>query len=573
MKKIFLLIVFLISAFVTLSEVEGFTQGTWVQKANFPGIARCGAINFSIGTKGYIGGGNTGATIFLQDFWEWDQLTDTWTQKANFGSAGGRRYYPVCFTIANKGYVSTGYNPLDPNLFVNDMWVYDPAVNLWTQKTNMPGIVRMDATGFSIGYKGYVGGGDGGISPNFGSYSDFWEYNSLTDSWMQKANFPGIRVVASCFSIGNKGYMACGLDTSADHNDLWEWDQLTNTWTQKANLPAPARGVGVAFSVGSFGYYGTGCDWIYPVQTFTYYSDLWQYSPVTNSWLQMTDFAGGKRAEAAAFTIGCKAYLAIGIYPYNYPMPISYKDLWEFTPPSPSAAIAGINYICAGDTTSLFASGGLTYQWSTGETTGIIHVKPTATTTYSVTVSDGCGSSSTSMTVTVLTTPVADFSAKLNLCTYCAEFTDKSTNAVSWFWDFGDGDTSTVQDTNHCYGTIGNYSPILIVSSQYGTCRDTSNGNGFTFFDVDETQVIVPNIFSPNGDGVNDMFSIAGLDKCQSYSIRIYNRWGVLIFETAQPGFVWDGRTTTGMKAEAGVYYYTLTNNTTEKKGFVTLIR
>ena len=45
----------------------------------------------------------------------------------------------------------------------------------------------------------------------------------------------------------------------------------------------------------------------------------------------------------------------------------------------------------------------------------------------------------------------------------------------------------------------------------------------------------VPNVFSPNKDGINDVFSIVGLDKCESYSIKIYNRWGVLIFETGQP--------------------------------------
>ena len=85
--------------------------------------------------------------------------------------------------------------------------------------------------------------------------------------------------------------------------------------------------------------------------------------------------------------------------------------------------------------------------------------------------------------------------------------------------------------------------------------------------------IVIPNVFSPNGDGVNDVFSISGLDKCSSYSLKIYNRWGIPIFETAETGFVWDGRTSAGVNAEEGTYFYILTNNTATRKGFVTLLR
>src|ERR1051325_8680825 len=253
MNKLYASIIFFLSiAFVTLGIVEGFAQGTWVQKASLPGFARGEAFHFSIGNKGYIGGGQNSSSICYQDFWEWDQPTNTWTQKANFG--GGRRAEAVSFTIANKGYVTTGWNPVDPNLFQNDIWVYDPSANMWTQKISMPSTIRVGASGFSIGYKGYVGLGSGGINPNFVYFSDLWEYNSLTDIWTQKANFPpGYREQASGFSIGNKGYFTCGVDSFTNLNDLWEWDQLTNTWTQKANLPALPRATGIAFSIGGFG--------------------------------------------------------------------------------------------------------------------------------------------------------------------------------------------------------------------------------------------------------------------------------------------------------------------------------
>jgi gliding motility-associated-like protein len=69
------------------------------------------------------------------------------------------------------------------------------------------------------------------------------------------------------------------------------------------------------------------------------------------------------------------------------------------------------------------------------------------------------------------------------------------------------------------------------------------------------------------------VFRISGLDKCSSYSIKIYNRWGSLIFETEKPDFVWDGITSAGTKAQEGTYYYVLKNSTVSKTGFISLLR
>jgi len=65
-------------------------------------MARYLAVGFSIGTKGYIGNGNNGSGI--PDFWEWDQATNVWTQKQNFGT----RDQAIGFSIGAKGYIGTG---------------------------------------------------------------------------------------------------------------------------------------------------------------------------------------------------------------------------------------------------------------------------------------------------------------------------------------------------------------------------------------------------------------------------------------------------------------------------------
>ena len=90
----------------------------------------------------------------------------------------------------------------------------------------------------------------------------------------------------------------------------------------------------------------------------------------------------------------------------------------------------------------------------------------------------------------------------------------------------------------------------------------------------------IPNVFTPNGDGVNDTFNFSVVG-ASDVSFNVYNRWGNLIknLELKTNNYIlWDGRTTSGIACSDGVYFYTLTyklvnGDTQTKKGFITLIR
>ena len=330
---------------------------------------------------------------------------------------------------------------------------------------------------------------------------------------------------------------------------------------------------GVSFSIGNYGYFGTG-DSAYYIPVTCYHNSKpywWQYDPNTNTWTQMANYGGGKREWSVGFSIGCKGYVCCGEDETGN-IGKNKKDFWEFIPPAPSASLAGINTICAGQSTHLFASGGLFYHWNTNAVTNVITVTPTVTTTYSVIVSDSCGSDAASTTVTVITNPVANFSLNQDLCMYCVKLTDQSINTFLWKWSFGDTATSIVQNPSHCYTDTGTYFISLVSSTPMEMCRDTFK-TSVHFYNADETKIIIPNVFTPNGDGNNDVFIISGSDNCSHYKIQIFDRWGMLVFESEQTGFVWDGRTDAGIVCEEGTYYYVLSNNTTTKKGFVTLLR
>lgn len=123
---------------------------------------------------------------------------------------------------------------------------------------------------------------------------------------------------------------------------------------------------------------------------------------------------------------------------------------------------------------SLMPSGGIppySFQWSTGDTTETIgNLAPGE---YSVTITDsiGCQSMDT-MVVENVGAVVADFTFQNEYLSLSIDITDKSINAVSWFWSFGDLGTDTVQNPSHVYMFPGLYDVVLIATSLWG-CKDT----------------------------------------------------------------------------------------------------
>lgn len=88
-----------------------------------------------------------------------------------------------------------------------------------------------------------------------------------------------------------------------------------------------------------------------------------------------------------------------------------------------------------------------------------------------------------------------------------------------------------------------------------------------------EFEVIIPNVFTPNGDGINDTYHIDNLCFGNNFLFSVFNRWGEKIFETGEKNFHWDGSTFNKKNAVSGVYFYILLSGDHEYHGFITLIR
>lgn len=259
-------------------------------------------------------------------FYSIGEAQNSWVKRESAG--GSKRERAISFSIGSRGYVGLGQDT--SNLMLNDFWEFDPATNSWTQKANFIGQARRDAISFVIGNKGYVGTGKNHADAWIGTtLSDFYEYDPLTNIWSAKASYPGNSgggiYYASGFSLLGKGYICCGKKGSSNYsNELWQYNPLTNTWLSRASFSGIARYGAAAFVIGNYAYVGTGCDENIFVQ------DFYRYNPATNSWSSIAPFPGSGRFACSAFTLNNNGYLIFGTDG-------GYKDeLWQYDP--------GLNY-------------------------------------------------------------------------------------------------------------------------------------------------------------------------------------------------------------------------------------
>jgi len=143
---------------------------------------------------------------------------------------------------------------------------------------------------------------------------------------------------------------------------------------------------------------------------------------------------------------------------------------------------------------------------------------------------------------------------------------------ISYSWNFGDGATDTVFQPSHTYGNLGSYTVTLIVTD--GVCPDTVTVVIEVF---GESSILIPNVFTPNGDGSNDFFSVFGENLIEVKG-EIFNRWGQKMFAWDNVNGKWDGRTLSGNEVPDGTYFYIIEAKGVDgkeyfEKGTLSLIR
>lgn len=232
----------------------------------------------------------------------------------------------------------------------------------------------------------------------------------------------------------------------------------------------------------------------------------------------------------------------------------------------PAVSITGTSATCSGDPATLTVSGGSSWLWSNGATTSSISVNPAVTSTYSVTATSAGNCTSTdSFTVVVTAYPAAVISGAASTCQGVpVELTASGGSGYSWNTGSGNATITVMPGTSTTYSvTVSN-----------GACSDTASA--FVEILDEESSLFIPNVFTPNGDGTNEIFTV-GATGVNNFQGMIFNRWGELLYTWNDVAGGWDGYYK-GQVVSEGTYVYTITCFTEcgkelVKRGAVTVVR
>lgn len=232
---------------------------------------------------------------------------------------------------------------LETDTLYGDVLFFDGDLkDAYTRKSSPGWTKREGAVGFAIGSKGYIGSGRNGSI----YLRDFWQYDPSTDTWtqIQDLGYPVIgtnRAFAVAFSIGNYGYVGTGLNSSGQQvlSDWWRYNPLTNTWdTPPGNFPGVPRQGAIAFVINGKAYVGGGKSALFGEN----YGDFFKYDPNLSggTWTSVSPLPGGAvLANSSSFALYGKGYCLGGNYVdgnlfvtdemYNY-TPSSGQGSWQF---------------------------------------------------------------------------------------------------------------------------------------------------------------------------------------------------------------------------------------------------
>ncbi|MEW6773203.1 MAG: gliding motility-associated C-terminal domain-containing protein [Bacteroidota bacterium] len=295
------------------------------------------------------------------------------------------------------------------------------------------------------------------------------------------------------------------------------------------------------------------------------YSYLWLNNGSTSTVLTVT---GSIANPVQTFTVkisdGCTNPDAVAVCTVQV-LPYSSPSLSVTATPLNGCEPLLVNYTASSNDTSVH------YTWNFGNgvisTQNPVSVTYTSSGVYSPTVvvvnQYGCVKDTVLMNyVNVYPVPHASFecipSTTLNVIDAMVTFSNQSTLATQYVWYFGDW-CSTENSSNevnpvHEYGCSGTFTTMLIATNEYG-CSDTMVQ---IIWIKPEIHLYIPDCFTPNGDGLNDVFIPKGIGILEhDYRMLIFDRWGEEIFESNALHKGWDGSVKgSSVMAAEGVYVY-----------------
>jgi len=216
--------------------------------------------------------------------------------------------------------------------------------------------------------------------------------------------------------------------------------------------------------------------------------------------------------------------------------------------------------------------GDFQYQWNSGTSySNRLYISPSTSTLYEVTVEDECSNSATASVMVNVEDVVPSFSFEY-IGEYGIQVTNQTDNAAQISWGFGDEIIVNQDQYFYEFPGLDSWQVTLYVEGPLGCVKSV------TEFYNPLANIYIPSAFTPNGDGINDVFLMKGHD-LKRFEIAIFNRWGDAVFSSNDIDQAWTGSTKNGEYfVPDGVYNYVVTaegvrGNIIEKNGTITIFR
>ncbi len=183
----------------------------------------------------------------------------------------------------------------------------------------------------------------------------------------------------------------------------------------------------------------------------------------------------------------------------------------------------------------LSGSGFYKPSWENSDSTYTYTVAPIGNSSYSVVVEDTCGVRAEKSVNIIVQNPRADFDYEY-FGYYGIQFSNYSlaTEPATYLWDFGDGSNSEEKNPSHQFANIDPYDVLMTVIDNIG-CADSIG-----LVTIPPAEIYIPTSFTPNGDGINDLFGVEGANVVD-FEMWIFDRWGKQVFHSIDPEQKWNG--------------------------------
>jgi gliding motility-associated-like protein len=274
-------------------------------------------------------------------------------------------------------------------------------------------------------------------------------------------------------------------------------------------------------------------------------SYLWNSNPPQQT-QNLTGVHGGNFSVTITDAVGCKA--TIDTVLTNIPPPnIVFDQILSDTCNKSTGFI------------HVAVSGGhppYAYSWNTNPSDNLNYISHLSEGNYIVSVTDSFCVSTASQYIENIPGPHADFVISPPVATIenpTFRFEDWSTGIIdNWYWDFGDFRSSIIPSPIHTYETVGIFDVMLTIRNDHG-CTDSVIKQAIV---IDRPTIYIPNCFSPNGDGLNDYFSVVATN-ITDFTLYLYDRWGELVYTSHNTGDKWNGKYN-GNLIPVGIYNYVI---------------